>query len=507
MTPSAQSARPELPGAGARRLWPRVALILVLGLAFLPQWLDLAHLWQSEMVYSHGWLIAGVCAWLCLGGTGDNPPARTRSRLAWLPLAGLLPFFVLVQFARLDLAQQAMLPVLGLAFVYGVYGTPGVRRALFPAGYFLLAIPLWDALIPALQWLTVHANALALAALGIPASIQGDFVTVPAGVFEIADGCAGSHFFVVALAVSSLEAYLARGGKARTLTSLGLALTLSLVANWLRVLIIILRGNATHMQTSLIRDHYWFGWFLFAGALGVYFLLLRAFDQRHPLKPLPAPEPAPSPGPGPSWPVLLPGVLLLALVGVNGLVRHLAWQATDVRLAADPVLTAPFRGPVLQDLDWRPSFAGAAAESLATYRSEAGPVSYYRAVYGEQHSGAKLVGYGNRVLPRDWVVQSDTLEPGSKTSDYTPFPGPARVLVARAPDGGRWLLWTWYVVDGQRIARPRDARLRQGLQGFGRLTPVPSQVGILATPCGANCTDAALRLHHISEQLGRGESL
>jgi exosortase/archaeosortase family protein len=57
------------------------------------------------------------------------------------------------------------------------------------------------------------------------------------------------------------------------ITTLIVAITLGLIANWLRIYLLVLIGYHTEMQSSLMRDHETFGWILFACLLmpAIYF--------------------------------------------------------------------------------------------------------------------------------------------------------------------------------------------------------------------------------------------
>ena len=55
---------------------------------------------------------------------------------------------------------------------------------------------------------------------------------------------------------------------------------LSLLANWVRVYVIIEAGYLTNMQHYLVRvSHYWFGWGVFALALVGFFWLTTWFTN------------------------------------------------------------------------------------------------------------------------------------------------------------------------------------------------------------------------------------
>ncbi len=489
MTATAGTERGTTGTAGPgrlRRLAPVGLLIALAVLACGPAWITLTAIWQGSFTYAHGWLIALVSVFLVTEVAPLLPAPSRPSPGATIALGVCAALYVAAGYAHVDIVQQLLLPVLPLALLTSVYGLSGGRRLAFPLLFLWLAVPVWDALIPVLQHLTILANGYALAALGVPAQIDGDLVRVPAGVFEVAGGCSGQHFFVVALAVSVLHGYLRRDGLGAALRGIVLALALALVTNWLRVLIIILRGNATAMRSSLIHDHYWFGWGLFAGALVIYFAVMHWLNP----KPLPPPEPLPTVAPpAPRVAQWLPGTVVLLLVTGYGYVHGLGWAAVALPDLSPPVLAGPaYSGPLLDDFDYHPSFPGAPDERLATYRGPAGRVVYYRVAYAAQHSGQKLIGYGSSVAPEGWSITAESVidTPGG---GHGPVPARLREARVRSGAGREWRVWYWYSVGGQRTADPRTARYWQAAQAYTPLAP--AGLSALAAPCIPEC-DAAL---------------
>ena len=488
----AASRRPGDAGASSatrRRLLafaPQAARLAACVLACLPAWQGLATLWQDSFSYAHGWLIALVSVYL-LAEVAPTLPSRERASPGFVAaLVVAAGAYVAAGYAHVDVAQQVLLPVLPVLLIGCVHGAGGARRVALPLLYLWFAVPVWDAFIPLLQHLTVLANGAALALSGIPAAIDGDLVRVPAGLFEVAGGCSGVHFFIVALAVSVLYGYLRQDGWFAALRGVAIGVVLALVTNWLRVFVIIVRGNATQMHSSLIHDHYWFGWGLFAGALAIFFGIM------HWLNPTPLPSAAAMPcavpvAPRPArW---LPGVLALAGVVGWGYGHALGWKHVPAPDLAPPLLDGPvFSGPLLSDMDYRPEFPAPAAERLATYQSRAGRVSYYQVAYTVQHSGQKLIGYGSSIAPPGWSVVEETTQdtPGGAQGRM-----PARVRAAQvlAGSGRQWRVWYWYSVGPHVTPDTREARLWQASQMLTTLAP--ARLSALAAPCVPDC-DAAL---------------
>ena len=110
-----------------------------------------------------------------------------------------------------------------------------------------------------------------LSLTGPQAVISGDLIQVPNGTFEIQGGCSGLHYLIVGLAVAALHGELRRDPWKVRLAQLALMAVLALVANWVRVYGVIEAGYLSDMHSSLLRNHYWFGWGLFGVALLAFF--------------------------------------------------------------------------------------------------------------------------------------------------------------------------------------------------------------------------------------------
>jgi len=479
---------------------PGLVLLGALLAAGWPQWMGLADLWTNSLVWTHGWLIAAVCLWLLFEGSQSTPAVQPLGWFRLLPLATLLPFYVFAQFAYVDLAQELALPLIGLTLAYALYGLSGVRRYGFALLYITFGIPVWDVLTPYLQTITVHVNSEWLSWAGVPVAIKGDQIAVPVGVFNVEGGCSGSHFLVVALAVSILHARLWKMSFRRSCAAVSFAVGLALFANWVRVFTVIMRAIATDMQTPLIKDHYWFGWFLFAGALAFYFLIMRHFDRGATDSPRIDAVHVRRPASAYAL-ILVPCAALFLVAGVRTEYYHRAWSQVNPRIRSAPTFSGVWTGPLLQDAAYRPEFPGAEREVIATYHNARGPLVWYRASYREQHAGSKLVGYGNSLIPDDWTLLGQSTLEKSKQAPYTAPEESVLATTAEAPTGERWRVWSWYVVNGHKVAQPWQARLWLGLQGFTLNKPAQAGIVALAAPCEPDCQSADTQVSRFKAKL------
>ena len=121
-----------------------------------------------------------------------------------------------------------------------------------------------------LQALTTRAVGLLASAFGLRVYIEGNTVGIPEGTFEIEGGCSGIHFLVVGLALAVLQGELIDAPIRRRVKLIAVMAALAIVCNWVRVFTIVMAGHLTDMQHFLIRQHYTFGWALFAVIVGTF---------------------------------------------------------------------------------------------------------------------------------------------------------------------------------------------------------------------------------------------
>lgn len=159
--------------------------------------------------------------------------------------------------------EIVLLPVMALLVAWAALGKYCARQLLIPATLILVPLlPLWLA-APVLKNMTTTAATEILRWLGRPVFVDGYQITLPGGSFLVDDGCVGLNFlttsFVIGLVV--IEVYKPSIRYSTIVILLGSVL--ALVANWIRVVLVILIGDATNMQSEIVRDHGTLGWLVF----------------------------------------------------------------------------------------------------------------------------------------------------------------------------------------------------------------------------------------------------
>jgi exosortase len=280
--------------SGALRFLP-LLLVAVFIVVFFTTWVNLFERWTRwDEGLSHGLLIIAAFFYFfyqSLPWQAYKDPVALRLGLLLLLVIFSATQAIAWHLNIIIIEQLAILPLLFLfyAFIYGLK-TAWQQRLVF--ALLIFAIPVWDQLNGVLLSMSSNVVGWMVKAIGMPALIQGNSIFIPHGHILIADGCSGIRYFVIALALGYIISLLNHYNLKRMLVTLLLAASIGLLANWIRIFILILVGHETKMQSPLISDHEYFGWILF-GCLclpALYFAPVVRQPQRAPIS-LYAPSP------------------------------------------------------------------------------------------------------------------------------------------------------------------------------------------------------------------------
>ncbi|MEP3560931.1 MAG: exosortase [Marinobacter sp.] len=404
-----------------------LAVMVVLFVGLWPTLDVLSERWlKFDESYSHGFMVLVVSLALTL-----NKWVRLKPRVGAYPL-WLLPLCIasLVYLAGsillIEAAQQlALLPLVLGAFLL-IWGWEQTKPFFLPLGILTFTIPVWDYVSWPLQVITVSVNDFLLSFFNIEFYVEGVFVYFPGvGAFEIAHGCSGLRYLLVGLTLSLLYGEL-NYSRVRTRAALIVAgILLALVANWIRVFVIIYIGYESNMTSSLINEHDFFGWWVFAGTLVPLFFFARWLEGTEP--PLTIPGGFSAGGVRKTTSLIPMAILVFGpLVLFSATALALDARQHQKRLAQ----TLPSLEPLLERDQWLPLFRSdlngwapvvrnpdayrvdvylerETATENEEVRLEALSALY---VYNYQRPGSELVSYNNRLFDRALFIPEETFE-------------------------------------------------------------------------------------------------
>jgi exosortase A len=473
-----------------------LAMLLALALVlFWPSIAGLAELWShpERRTYQHGYLIAAIALWLLYRErrrVAANAEGPSPALLLLAAVGGVA--WAVAWNAGLQVVHFLLWPAVFWTAAAGALGLRAGGVLLLPVAYLYFAMPVWDALTPALQGATVLANNLFATVIGMPVLIEGNYIHIPEGSFEIAGGCSGLNYLIVGLAIAALLGEVNRDRPGRRLLLIAIGGGLALVSNWLRVFIIIFAGHVTDMDHYLVRvDHYNFGWVLYAFVLMLFFYVARKLPDS-PVVPAADPSVAtPARGLRPT-PVMAAVVALglgpllagsLRLTGAEADAHDVAVGVGQVELKdAVEWHSAPAIG------DWVPVFPGAHAESLVEYSRGESRITAYTATYLRQSQGRELIGHDSRV---EGGSRGRLALSGPMLASTDPVIE-AMEAEWRGTGASSALIWWTYRIGSRDFTSGLRAQLWYGLASLWS-DPV-SAIVALRSECRPDCAQARLVL-------------
>lgn len=262
------------------RFWILLAITVVWSVVNYP---IMGSLWTysfDDGTYSHAYLVPFIVIYLFYILEQENRVSyRDKLSITWSMLAVAIGFgLVLATWSQISLLYWAasLLALFVLVFCIFRFNI----STFFPFAFLVFIFPFWGALASPLQSLSVYVVSALMSLTSIPVYVENEFVTIPAGVFEIAEGCSGLRYVIVSAAISSLYVFLYLKTMRSALIFTTVALVGALVTNWLRIVALIVIGHETEMQSSLMTDHNNFGWYIYVPVAIFQFYIGRKLEDR-----------------------------------------------------------------------------------------------------------------------------------------------------------------------------------------------------------------------------------
>jgi exosortase A len=472
--------------------WPVGAIytiVIAVAVSYWPTIRSLAQLWGDfdGITYTHGSLIVLISAWLIARARSGLPVDADGCPRAAVALAGASLLWLLSYRAGIEIFAQLLLPLIAWLAVLALLGSGIARRCAFAFAFIYFAIPVWDFGNEILQSLTLRAVSIALTIAKVPAFVDGDLVHIPSGVFEIAGGCSGLHFLIVATALAALYGEVNDDSLKVRAQLLVLAAGLAVLCNWARVFWIIRVGYQTEMQHPLVSvSHYYFGWKVFAGMMVIFFLIARLM----PMSEAGLAGIARTAGGGLRPSRYVPLVLAAVLLGPLW-----AWLTARAGMHDNRAFALPdeIGGSMAQRgavSDWQPKFAGADFTEAVTYSKAGRSVEAFTAIYYEQRQGKELVGFGNAVNGALQVAGFGRISVPS---------GEFAEIEARNAAGEASLIWYYYDIEGWRTTRDLTGQLMYGLRSLAG-APLSRIIAYRMT-CEDDCPAARVAMRTAAAEL------
>ena len=453
------------------------ALLVLVFFLYQPTVLYLMGLWNrlDAGEYGHGYLVIAISLFLIV---------RNRRRLitltpcpstvALLAVAGSSLLWFMAVLVDISVIQSVALLLLVLAIAWALLGNELIRQLAFPILFIGFALPIWYLLSPLLQDIAADVVFWVIRLLEVPAFRHEHTISLPAGSLSIEEACSGLRYLLAGLTLSTLYAYLSYTSTRARLVVVLVTAVAAIVANILRVFIVVYLGYTTEMQHPYVREHLMLGWYLFGGLMLVLLLLdarlFRSFSDKgssakvmHEFTEQGGKgSTGCNKGPMQHIAVLLATVLIVSIAPASAYV--VKNPAKQDELHAEMNLPKSMGGwAVLENAsdDWKPIYHGAITRKNA-YQKNDKQVHVFVGYYPGQEQGEELINRLNRITNMDvWHMgysRARSLQIGDQD---------VMEQMLEKDNGEKRLVWYWYHVAGHRTTSIYEAKL---LQIMGLLT-------------------------------------
>lgn len=209
--------------------------------------------WNVFEEYNYGWAVPILCLYLAVQKFPSRPPVGApgwkKTAFFLLATTGLVYWVMRVlqeanpvwRLASYGLALTAV--AMTLLAIYLTQGASRTRHFIFPAVFFLVAVP-WPTPVEGavIQTLTRFNASLVVEALsfaGVPALTHGNVIEISTGMVGLDEACSGIRSFQATLMVALFLGAFYRLGRARRWWLLGAGPALAAAFNFTRTLVLV----------------------------------------------------------------------------------------------------------------------------------------------------------------------------------------------------------------------------------------------------------------------------
>jgi EpsI family protein len=233
-----------------------------------------------------------------------------------------------------------------------------------------------------------------------------------------------------------------------------------IMANWLRVTIVVLAGELTAMQHPLVHSHITFGWILFGSLIlpACWFGARFSDIGRRDVQTKAATED--EPGIERRFGIVTAATIAAMTVGPSYAqwIYHTATGPTSARPLTLPDGLGEWVTVTSVGTSWKPAFDGVSREAQATYERGGKYIHLYVADYDNpQSQGHELVAQMNSIANKSrWRIVDSSRRKWDGVSGVKMTVGESEIA---SGIGDRLLVWYWYRIAGRFTSDPYVAKL------------------------------------------------
>ena len=241
--------------------------------------------WLSSPDASYGLLLVAIAAFVVVDrrsrvASEVDPSDRPWIGAALLALGSMM--YAVGQLGADVFITRLSLPVVIGGAVAVLAGVRVLRTVAAPLVFVAIAIPLPALLVNAitlpLQLVASRIAEATLTAASVPVYRDGNVLTLPSTVLEVAEACSGLRSLVSLVAVATMIAWLTPTAIGRRLAIVLAAIPIAIVMNGLRVAATGLACEVFSPKAATGGWHTFTGWVTFVLSLGLLTVVARPFS-------------------------------------------------------------------------------------------------------------------------------------------------------------------------------------------------------------------------------------
>ena len=439
-------------------------LIIAWALVYQDALVGMETIWSRSDTFAHGYFILPISLWLLWQDKENLLKSNVQASWLPLPLLAISLFVGLFAYAADINVLSQLSAVTSLIFLlWLLIGNKLAWHYKFPLAYLLFAVPMGENLIPWLQDVTAWFTVFFLKLNGIPVYVDGLYIQIPTGMFEVAVACSGIRYLIASAAVGALYGHLTYQKVHKQIIFFIFALCLPILANGMRAYGIVAIAYYSDMEYATGADHLVYGWLFFGLIIMLMFWLGGFFADKVIDKELPMVKG----GRG--------GNTVFVIIGLILFISSL--------LVINEVKIKQLTGPAQESLRLVNNFVPQDSSTVGTsyidalYRSQVvngEGVEIFRAVYAQKQDKGELISGSNQLFDSaSWSIIS------ASDIDFNFFR--ARFLILRDLAGKEQMIIYWYDVAGEILTSKVKVKLLQAMKVYSA-TDSTSELIIFSMP-------------------------
>lgn len=473
--------RSQMKTAGRVR-WSILLLVCsaTLAVSFRHTLLLMISTWYCSRTYSHCFLILPIFLYLIWVRRRSVIALRPVPNFWGLPTLLCLTFiWLLGNLAEVKVVQEFAVVSILVAVVWTILGTGVVRSLAFPLLFLFFAVPFGTSLIKPLQnftaWFVIHALTLS----HVPAVMENHTISLPSGVWTVAEACSGIRFLLSSFVLGTVFAFLMYRSRRRRLIFLCASIIVPIIGNGLRAYGTILLAYTTNNRLAAGVDHVVYGGFfsvliqLLLIAVGLHWRECPEPNAQTSLasrrvEPLQANHDS-----SPDRSALFVATTAWALIVIAPLAAAHLWNKASATAGwADPpvIVAAPWQTKTDGDTSWAPEWRGVDRQFSQSYASGTNSVDLNWALYSGRGE-TDLLDVPD-AMAKSWAVA---------TAGFgNAMVGDQRITIYRSlVESGvaSRAIWSWYCVGRECTVSRARVRL---LQAEARLLGKSASVAVIS---------------------------